>query len=467
MPSTPDKIPRWLVDVLESTRLNAWIHEDIRAQGMYAIAQAKLLATCGALLSIGTLAIAQGHYRAGSYISTIILIGCAIVSSCGFLLVSRMARPTLAAHCVNLALYVGATFSMYMLGGANSLPARWFAVLPVVAAILGGVRVALFWLGVVLVTYLVMALAPQWGVQFPTPIAAASDLRHQIVTMLFFIVSVNVFFGIGEVMRRWSLELIRRKDEELQKSYEAAVLASQAKTRFLARMSHELRTPLNIIIGYSELLQEEWEDIDTSQGESKELESIVSASQHLLGLISGILDLSKIESGKMSLELTHLPIATLIDELTSHMQPLLGSHDNRFHLDIAQDVLADTLHTDARKLKQILLNLLSNAAKFTREGDITLRLERAAEKGWIFEVSDTGIGLSNEEMTHIWGEFAQADESTTRAYEGTGIGLAIVKRFAEMLGGTISVSSIKGESSCFRLELPTSPPPLDEVALLS
>ncbi|QZZ19186.1 response regulator [Leptothermofonsia sichuanensis E412] len=259
--------------------------------------------------------------------------------------------------------------------------------------------------------------------------------------------------------------------EELFKAKESAEAASRAKSQFLANMSHELRTPLNAIIGYSEMLQEDaldmgYEDI------IPDLEKIHGAGKHLLGLINDILDISKIEAGKMDLYLETFHVSDVIDEVRATIQPLIEKNGNTLIIRCADDL--DTMHADLTKVRQTLLNLLSNASKFTEHGTITLTVakERIEDEGpeaggrngatdspfstpaITFTVADTGIGMSQEQMAKLFQAFTQADASTTRKYGGSGLGLAISRRFCQMMGGDITVKSEPGKGSTFTVYLP-------------
>jgi signal transduction histidine kinase/CheY-like chemotaxis protein len=243
---------------------------------------------------------------------------------------------------------------------------------------------------------------------------------------------------------------VNRTSEQLGDLYRQLELASEHKSAFLASMSHELRTPLNAIIGYSEMLYE------TSQDEGQEeflpdLVKIRDAGRHLLGLINDILDLSKIEAGKMELYIEEVDLAPLIEEVRSIVEPLMAANANR--LEIVRPATLGTLHTDRTKLKQSLLNLLSNAGKFTHEGRIGFEV-RPGDSEISFIVSDTGIGMTGEQQGRLFQAFSQAEASTTRRYGGTGLGLAITKHFCEMLGGSIAVKSTHGRGSSFTITLP-------------
>lgn len=255
-----------------------------------------------------------------------------------------------------------------------------------------------------------------------------------------------------------ALEVSERKrvEDTLRKSKNAAEEANRAKSQFLANMSHELRTPLNAIIGYSEMLKEEADELGYGDAVS-DLEKIRSAGQHLLALINDILDISKIEAGKMELYLEPFRISSLLQEVKSTVQPLMEKSGNRFSIHDASQV--DTMVADFTKVRQSLLNLLSNAAKFTEEGDITLTVQTDStrEDGTtqvLMTVTDTGIGMTLEQLSKLFQAFTQADASTTRKYGGSGLGLAISRRFCQMMGGDIAVSSSPGEGSTFTICLP-------------
>ncbi len=251
----------------------------------------------------------------------------------------------------------------------------------------------------------------------------------------------GVFAAARDVTER------KRYEESLQQ-------ANRAKSVFLANMSHELRTPLNAIMGYSEMLQEEAAERNLD-GFGADLEKINGAGKHLLALINDILDLSKIEAGKMELFLESFDVARMIDEVASTIRPLVKKNANTLKIECAPNLGA--MHADQIKVRQGLFNLLSNAAKFTHEGNITLDAGRELMNGgaWIvFRVSDTGIGLSAEQIVKLFQDFTQADASTTRKFGGTGLGLALTRRFCQIMGGDVTVHSVPGEGSIFTIKLP-------------
>ena len=239
--------------------------------------------------------------------------------------------------------------------------------------------------------------------------------------------------------------------EDAELAREQAQEASKTKSAFLANMSHELRTPMNAIIGYSEMLLEEAEDTGEKWMEP-DLKKILSSAKHLLQLINDILDLSKIEAGRMTVFLEPVDIAQTAKDVAATVEPLVAKNANAFEL-ICPDN-AGTMRTDLTKLRQTLFNLLSNASKFTEKGKVTLRIERRADGMVSFAVSDTGIGMNAAQMDKLFGEFVQADASTTRKYGGTGLGLAISRKFCRMLGGDITVESEQGKGSTFTAILP-------------
>jgi signal transduction histidine kinase/CheY-like chemotaxis protein len=242
--------------------------------------------------------------------------------------------------------------------------------------------------------------------------------------------------------------------DELAEARDAALEATRLKSEFLANMSHELRTPLNAIIGYSEMLAEDAED-SGREDELSDLQKIRSAGKHLLALINDVLDLSKIEAGKMEVHLETFEVSPMLQEVVSTITPLVTKNDNRLEVRGAEGL--GTLHADLTKVRQTLFNLLSNACKFTSGGVITLAvvLERVDGADWLrFAVSDTGIGISPEQMKKLFQAFSQADSSTSKKYGGTGLGLLLSRRFCQMMGGDITVESTPGVGSTFTIHLP-------------
>jgi two-component system, NtrC family, sensor kinase len=248
-----------------------------------------------------------------------------------------------------------------------------------------------------------------------------------------------------------AIENVRLFDEIQDKSRQLAE-ASQHKSQFLANMSHELRTPLNAIIGVSEMLRE---DAEAAGQDLEPLDRVLGAGRHLLALINDILDLSKIEAGRMELQLETFPLAPLIADVVKTIEPLAAKNANQVAVNC--DGAIGTLHADQMRLRQAMLNLMSNANKFTERGTITVDARQGQENGRDYitiAVADTGIGMTPEQMGKLFQEFSQADASTMRKYGGTGLGLAISKRFCQMMGGDIAVESQPGRGSTFTIRLP-------------
>ncbi len=240
------------------------------------------------------------------------------------------------------------------------------------------------------------------------------------------------------------------KTEELKILRLQAQNASKAKSEFLANMSHELRTPLNAIIGYSEMLLEEAED-DGLDTYSEDLTKINSSGEHLLTLVNDILDLSKIEAGKMELHIEEFEFETHVSQIEATAKPLISKNDNKFVIEKPDNI--EKLVNDQTKLRQILFNMLSNAAKFTKKGTVTLAITNYGDKVR-FAVTDTGIGMNAEQLGKVFEEFTQAESSTSKDYGGTGLGLPISKKMTEMMSGVMEVESEEGKGTTFSITIP-------------
>ena len=244
-------------------------------------------------------------------------------------------------------------------------------------------------------------------------------------------------------------KMLAREEE----AKEAAMSATDAKTSFLANMSHELRTPLNAIVGYSEMLQEELRDLDQEAHALlyDDAKKIDIAAQHLLGLINEVLDLSKIEVGRVELSIESSDLFEIVESVVSACRPLANANGNVLELHCPPDI--GELLTDPTRLRQCLMNLIGNACKFTEKGQVTVSVQKLSGR-YEFVVSDTGIGMSHEQQKTLFKAFVQADDTITRRFGGTGLGLAITKRLVELMGGSVDVESELGRGSVFTLVLP-------------
>jgi signal transduction histidine kinase len=307
-------------------------------------------------------------------------------------------------------------------------------------------------------TFIAVILAPT-----ALLMTAKTDAVVRISGLAVFVGTVALLATVVRAHREM-LQLIRADlrvsaaADEAQRAREAAEDASRAKSEFLANMSHELRTPLNAILGYSEML---WEDAraEGATATAADLEKVTTAGRHLLALITDVLDLSKIEAGRMELHVDTVDVAAMVRHVVDASTPAASTAGNQLSADGLDTV--GTVQSDPVKLQQVLLNLVGNACKFTSRGHIQVSCHREARDGadWlVVQVRDTGIGMTPEQMSRLFGQFMQADSSTTRRYGGTGLGLAISQRLCHLMHGEIAVQSTLGEGSTFTLRVPAALP---------
>ncbi|KPK12739.1 MAG: hypothetical protein AMJ68_00605 [Acidithiobacillales bacterium SG8_45] len=288
-------------------------------------------------------------------------------------------------------------------------------------------------------------------------IANANYPLNIYINKNFFLLTANILSYTGayiiESKRRLAfvqahnLSILKESADEAKRQADSA---NNTKTKFFANMSHELRTPLNAIIGYSELLMEDI-PIDDYKNAHHDIEAINRSGRHLLRLINDVLDIAKVEAGKFELNIAPTPTSTILDDIESTARPLSSKNGNEFV--IKKQALPESIRTDSIRLEQILLNLISNACKFTKNGKVSLTA--ASEGGRIrFTVSDTGIGMTQQQLANIFKPYSQTDSTIANNYGGTGLGLVISKQLAELMGGNIDVRSTKGSGTSFMLNLP-------------
>ncbi|HEX6843000.1 MAG TPA: ATP-binding protein, partial [Stellaceae bacterium] len=302
----------------------------------------------------------------------------------------------------------------------------------------------------------VLLCFPIWGALFFGDVPRAVPITATIVS---FIVGLPLVLYMQHVIHRlYDSERARKRlAEQLDTARAKAEDANAARSEFLARMSHELRTPLNAVIGYTEILLEDAGHRGRTDEHAADLRRIHAAGRHLLTLINDVLDLSTIEAGRMAVRVAPIDLGRFIDEIVAAAQPLIDGNKNTLVVERRNEL--GTVLGDAQKLRQTVLSLLDNAAKFTKQGRITLSLERErlARGDWLtIAVRDTGIGFSPEKIAALFDNFTQAEPLMTRRYGGTGLGLALARKLCRLMGGNITAESVPGQGACFTLRIPAS-----------
>lgn len=364
------------------------------------------------------------------------------------------------ALCSIQVLAGAALFGSFFYGGVSSPFLPWFVVALLLFVFYLGDRPRLV-LAVCCAD--VLAFVGAWRVHggFPerAPLERLETLGGASILAATIFTTWMAIYYVGGLALRSELELEaerhRRTAVRLGHAKEEADRANLARSIFLSKMSHEFRTPLNAVIGYSELLLEQGHDLGEDEEKLADLQRINAAGRHLLALVTDVLDLSRIESKTVELCAESFHLGDLLDELETTARPLVEANGNT--LVIAASGPTGWVATDRTKLRQVMLNLLGNAGKFTRGGTVTLqaRLESRPGGDWLeLAVQDTGVGISPEEMTRLFKDFGQASASTAGAYGGTGLGLAVSQRLCALMGGGISVESQPGRGSCFSVRLP-------------
>ena len=396
----------------------------------------------GLSLLAGSIRLYKGWYLLATFSGA--LFFCSMM---GVFLLSRFGSLKGAGNLLISGIFL-IIISANILTGAK-LPVMMLAscLLPLVSVSLLGIRNGVIW---GLFTALGTIVAIQMGMWRGKTIIPVEPQQVELGWRIGIPVMILVFLLFGVIYE----QLKNLALQDAAKAQDALSEANEAKSQFLSTMSHELRTPLNAIIGYSELLQEDAKNAEM-EGFEKDVRRINTAGRHLLELIDDVLDLSKIEAGKMELECSSFELNKLFDEIDLLMEPLYRKHNNSFSFTVNGSI--GTFYTDRQKLKQNVLNLLSNASKFSvgKEVDFTVSVEQLEGREWLIcEVEDRGKGMSVEQVEQIFLPFTQADLTIRRKFGGTGLGLTITHHFCQLMEGEIQVKSEEGKGSLFTMKLP-------------
>jgi signal transduction histidine kinase len=387
-----------------------------------------------------------------------------VVSFLAIPLLLRIGGSLRVAAMVSVQVLVGLSlFGSFFFGGISSPLLPWFLI----AMVLGffyladSIKVTLAGVALQLACFVGARIA--FG-DFPDLLETESLKLANTFSILAALAYMTLLCLYYETVMRISLSLEqetidqRSRLELLREAMQTAELASKRKSIFLAKMSHELRTPLNAVIGYAEILRESFEEKPDAGRKMQDLDRIHAAGRHLLALVNEVIDLSSIEANRVELSTQPVVLKSLIDEVIATASPLVSKRDNRMIVNMPEDL--GTLELDALKVRQSLLNLLSNAAKFTTKGTIMLTVvKRVTGHGdkLLLEVTDNGIGIAPEALRRIFETFGQAENDTLSKFGGTGLGLALTKRFCQMMDGTIEVRSDRGVGTSFTIEIPMVP----------
>ena len=370
-----------------------------------------------------------------------------------------------AAAMVSVQMLVGLSlFGSFYFGGISSPLLPWFLIAMVLCFfyLANSIKPALTGIALQLCAF---AGARAWVGEFPSLMEPEALVLPNIFSVLAALTYMTMMCLFYEAVMRVSLRLEqetieqRERVESLREAMTEAEQASKRKSIFLAKMSHELRTPLNAVIGYTEMLKESWEERDNAEQKSQDLGRIHAAGRHLLALVNNVIDLSSIESNRVDLKTEPVQLSQLLQDVISTATPLAKKRDNRLVLNIPED--PGVLELDALKVRQSLLNLLSNSAKFTTKGMIMLTalISRDSDGDWLsLEVTDSGIGMRPEGVSRLFENFSQAEDDTVSRFGGSGLGLALTKRFVEMMDGTVEVRSEFGVGTSFTIRIPAVGP---------